>query len=375
MWTFDQPLEFVHARECFDYSMETIFLDESGYTGEHLLDASQPVFALASIHLNEAACAELKARFFGRVQATELKYSQLRRRTSNQRLVLDFIEHVTVHHREDIKVYVAEKRYALTAKVVDILVEKAEHALGGNVYERNPEKAATVMFQLLSARGGAEFFQRFLMLFADFVRDPTPATYEAFFGFVRPPHPDRFVDQLFDFLRAPELMFGTTLISRDALGSLDLAIGMAFALANWWQMDLHAPLRLVHDQSSNMAGQRAIWDPIVDPAVAPAIVGVGSRVAAFPINVHETEFARSEAWAGLQLADILAGASAAATAVFCGLGTPQAFERELADPILRVVSGAIVPVPPGYEHPAGTMSAESTDLPTHMAEILSKRSS
>jgi hypothetical protein len=138
-------------------------------------------------------------------------------------------------------------------------------------------------------------------------------------------------------------------------------------------MDLSAPLRLVHDQSSNMARQRAIWDPIVAPTVAPAVAGVGSRVAAFPINVHETAFERSEAWAGLQLTDILAGAAAAATSVFCGLGTPEAFERELADPMLALITQAMVPVPPGYEHPTGTRTPDSTDLPSLMAEILANR--
>ena len=59
--------------------MQTIFLDESGYTGEHLLDTDQPIFALASHHISERSCEELKRRFFGRVQARELKYSQLRR--------------------------------------------------------------------------------------------------------------------------------------------------------------------------------------------------------------------------------------------------------------------------------------------------------
>lgn len=350
--------------------VETIYIDESGYTGEHLLDEEQPVFALASLHLADEACADLKARFFGRVQAAELKYSQLRRRPTSQRLVLDFVRHMAVEHASDVKIYVAHKRYALAAKVVDILVEKAEHALGGNIYERNPAAAATAFYSLLAARAGDAFLQQFLELFSAFVREPSVESYEAFFSFVRPPHPDRFVDHLFDAIRAPEMMFGQRLISREALGSLDLAIAMAFALANWWQMDLQAPLRLIHDQSSNMANQSEVWDPIVAPNVAEALVGVGSRVAEFPIRVHETLFAPSEAFAGLQLADVLAGAAAAMTAVCCGIGAPGEFERTIAEPMFALTTQALVPVPPGYTHPPGDRSPDARDLPAHMAEIL-----
>jgi hypothetical protein len=165
-------------------------------------------------------------------------------------------------------------------------------------------------------------------------------------------------------------MFGHSLISREALGSLDLAIAMAFALANWWQMDLREPLQLIHDQSSNMANQRDVWDPIVDPAVPPALVGVGSRVAEFPLRVHETLFAPSEAFAGLQLADVLAGAASAMTTVYCGMGAPREFEQALAEPVLALTTQAIVPIPPGYTHPPGDREPDARDLPSHMAEIL-----
>jgi hypothetical protein len=47
--------------------MRTIFLDESGYTGENFLDPEQCAFGLATIALSEKECADLKLAFFSGV--------------------------------------------------------------------------------------------------------------------------------------------------------------------------------------------------------------------------------------------------------------------------------------------------------------------
>jgi hypothetical protein len=52
--------------------LSTIFVDECGYTGQNLLDAVQPIFALASLNLSELDCIDLKNNFFGRVKSVEL---------------------------------------------------------------------------------------------------------------------------------------------------------------------------------------------------------------------------------------------------------------------------------------------------------------
>lgn len=352
--------------------MQTIFLDESGYTGEHLLDTKQPIFVLASHRLGETLSSELKNRFFGRVQTKELKYSKLRRRPRQQRMVVEFVRELAATYQPAIKIYVAQKRYALTAKIVDILIEKVVYALGRNLYEMRPEVLATALYTIAPARAGEAFFQDLLEKFADFVRTPTDDTHNAFFALVREPQRQP-LDQVFDLIRACETMFGRTLISRDELGNLDLAMPLAFSLANWWQMDLREPLQIIHDQTSNMAQYRELWDALVDPAVAEAIVGVGSRIAAFPINVTETLLEPSQKWAGLQLADVLAGAAAAATEIMLGGESDEPFERDLVDPIFRVITQAMVPVPPGYQHPPGSVQPQSSDLPEHMASILRDR--
>lgn len=42
--------------------MTTLFLDESGYTGEDLIAPEQPVFVICTHSIDEPTCAALKAR-------------------------------------------------------------------------------------------------------------------------------------------------------------------------------------------------------------------------------------------------------------------------------------------------------------------------
>ena len=353
--------------------MQTIFLDESGYTGENLLDREQRVFALASLHVEEGRAAQLKNEFFGQLNREELKYSQMRRRPSQQRLIASFVSAMASNHRAFVKIYVVDKRYALAAKIVDILVEKVVHARGANMYEMRPELLATSLYTLVPAVCGEDFFQELLAKFAAFVRTPTQTTCDAFFEIIRRPQSNATVASLFKLIATAQALFGSRLADRDELGNLDMAMPAAFALANWWQIELQESLLFIHDRTSNLARYRELWDALVDPELAEAVVGVGSRVTVFPVAVEQTRLEASEEWAGLQLADVLAGAAAAATNVMIYGGTTEQFENELVEPMLELITQAIVRVPPGYQHPQGTLTPQASDLPAHMATILARR--
>jgi hypothetical protein len=74
-------------------TLETIFLDECGHTGEDLADPNQPAFVIATHRYAEADCHRLKLEFFAGVQTPELKHKSLQGRTKNQERVLAFVEH------------------------------------------------------------------------------------------------------------------------------------------------------------------------------------------------------------------------------------------------------------------------------------------
>src|SRR6478752_7443463 len=96
---------------------QTIYLDECGYTGDDLFDTEQPTFAIATHSFSEEEASAVKRRFFAAVQAPELKHSSLQRTAKHQRSVLDFLEFASQQSGR-VRVMVADKRFALTAKLV-----------------------------------------------------------------------------------------------------------------------------------------------------------------------------------------------------------------------------------------------------------------
>lgn len=71
--------------------MPTIFVDEAGYTGRNLLDPDQPIFSLASVNLQERECQEIKHRYFGFINANELKYSSVKKSPKQRESLLKFL--------------------------------------------------------------------------------------------------------------------------------------------------------------------------------------------------------------------------------------------------------------------------------------------
>ena len=94
-------------------------------------------------------------------------------------------------------------------------------------------------------------------------------------------------------------------------GALDLSFSTAINLMALWREKLgDEPIDLVHDQSSNMAKQKQLWDLLVSPNTPPARVGHDSRKKRFPLGVSGTIFVDGRTNSGLQIADIIAGATA-----------------------------------------------------------------
>ena len=70
--------------------MIQVAFDESGNTGQNLLDPDSKLFALASCSFTTQQASDLSAIFAG-VQASELKYSKMAGRPRNQQLILHFL--------------------------------------------------------------------------------------------------------------------------------------------------------------------------------------------------------------------------------------------------------------------------------------------
>ena len=69
---------------CYPGQSMTIYLDETGYTGQDLLNPDQPILVAASTNIANDVAASLVQECFPNLQARELKHSQLCMRNRGQ---------------------------------------------------------------------------------------------------------------------------------------------------------------------------------------------------------------------------------------------------------------------------------------------------
>jgi hypothetical protein len=338
--------------------LTTIFVDESGYTGQDLLSGQQPALVLASLSIPEETCTELKGRYFAGIKTAELKHGTMAKWGKQQQMVFDFLRALAGYTPIPLKLAVAHKKYVLMTKVVDLVVEPALSRAGISIYEGGANVAlSNVLFYALPAVMGEEFFNDFLHRFQTMIRARTPEAYDRFFEplFVKE-YPAQ-VDSILELVRAGHEAVGLELL--DGLDhSLDIAVALMFALMNKWRADVSDEIILVHDRSSAMARSRWIWDGLTSPEFpeAEVVFNEASRLK-FPVALSQTLPEDSKDWAGLQLADVAAGAAAwHARWVINGENPEDAYGRQLDEviPTLMRPAHAIWP---------GGMGAAETDTP------------
>lgn len=287
-----------------------IFLDEAGYTGPYMNDPNQPVFILAAHSVPEDRCKALLSECFGKVQAPEIKHTNVRK-GSGQKGVIKLWQTLQAEGHK-IVTYGAHKHFVLLVRLFDWLVEPEMHRTGFNAYDRQFNiKYCNTAYVCLNTFEGRQFLIDLLAAFETMMRERTPANYKALWkGFDKAYAAAKPSSrQLLDIIAVGK---GTSLaelleIPPDAL---DLAFPTTVAVVGHWRRASEGPFQVVHDQSSDMAKRKDLWDWLTSPNQQQTTLGFGDyRYLPLPMNVTSTIAGNSKDHAGLQVADVLAGAT------------------------------------------------------------------
>jgi hypothetical protein len=306
-------------------------MDESGYTGQDLFNTEQSVFALATLNCTEERCQELKKTFFEEVKADELKYSSMKKLVKQQRMILKFMNELS-RTPELIKVNLIHKKYMLTGKLVDFVVEPGLKTQGINLYEKGENIIVTnQLYFRLPAIAGQNFFDELLQHFQDMMRQLNRETYDKFFE----PISNKFQEQhtneggqdqdelkhLLAYIMMSGIYAGYDGIIQELKklknlamippnAPLDMGFTASLFLMDKWQRDEQDIITLIYDESSAMANSLHLWNILIDQNNPAQTTSYGANSLVFPIAIGETRLEQSKHWSGLQLVDILAGASA-----------------------------------------------------------------
>lgn len=294
-------------------SLRTVAFDESGHSGENLLDRQQPVYALAGVCLDEEVASDFVAGLLKERQATELKFSGLRKHSSGQRLVLEALgsEQLAPVNR---RVSVSEKGWFLAGKVIDLLVEPMVVSKLAFYESGIHELSADWLYFQAREEVGSRRWQEFLEVFVSAARaqdEDEPAAIAALAerlqeiqGFE-----GTTTAQILASVPASVDYLAKQLSGPGAKDQLEPAVTALVGHLEAWSERLGEPFRVVHDDSKIIEEWVGELMRYSDPSIEP--VSIESSVATFrlPLLATTIEFATSETTPAIQLADLVAGAA------------------------------------------------------------------
>ena len=321
-----------------------VVFDETGNTGQNLLDPDQSVFALASLCMDDDTVARLLA-LATPPGAKEAKFSRLRQSTPGQRRILEVLRDPAISDTTT-KLSVYHKRFMVTTKIADLLVEPLVHARGGDFYAEGQNIAfANMLHAVTPVFCGRDHHNRMLTCFVAMVRDPRHETIDAFYmqidAMMRDSVDREFISTL-DLLRQSRIVIDQ-LVNIGDVTALDPAIPSFVDLASQWTYQLGVPFDVVHDASKplqHLEDRLRRLISLSNQSVVYENRGVGSQL---PLLATGIEFVDSFSVPAIQLADLVAGATGVMFRAYARGGRDRFAEQISAS---RLGELAIAPVWP-----------------------------
>ncbi len=114
-------------------TIQTIYFDETGFTGNNLLDEQQPVFVYSSVAIDEVEASRIhtEARSLFGIRGSEIKGKSLLRRPSGREAISWVLDNCAEH----VRIVYADKRFALAGKFYEYVFEPVLAANSAGFYQ------------------------------------------------------------------------------------------------------------------------------------------------------------------------------------------------------------------------------------------------
>ncbi|MCA1706609.1 MAG: DUF3800 domain-containing protein [Actinobacteria bacterium] len=265
---------------------------------------AQPLYAVASV-VDHAGLSEL----IPSETETEWKWSVLASSNQGQDAVMSIAEKVSP---STVKIAIADKRFMAVAKMVDELIEPLALETGFDFYGTNSHIGLTQMvYVALRGLAGVERFNEVVRLFVRMMRRRTGGDIDAFFSEIDEVGnlSDRLNEQLSLFLAAEHVVAPKILSARPGSYELDPSVPLVASLSQAWTLELGVPHRFVHDDAGVLEKWKPHLERMANPEIEPRRIKFGDKEVVLPVLTFELTFEDSETRPGIQIADVLAGAT------------------------------------------------------------------
>lgn len=289
---------------------QRIYFDESGFTGNNLLDEKQSYFAYASVATNPEEAKEVVTRIMKQygVQGSELKGKNLVKFSRGRKAIDDIL----THYEGRVKISISNKKYALAGKFFEYIFEPSLAEISSLFYGINFHLFITniLYLEFISRGAGAEdIFNEFESLMREMDEVKLVSLFSSSVHLENSP----ILIQIREFALLQRAAIGEEFVSLKGgvTGKwiLDLTSGALNILLAHWGL-LFDEMTAICDESKPLMDKADFFDGMIGRK--GEAIFVDTPTGKQPITYNLTgpiEFASSKVEHGIQIADTLAAAA------------------------------------------------------------------
>lgn len=285
-----------------------IYIDESGNTGQDLLNQDQKVFILSSNNFNESEINELKGIFN---DCDELHFVKLKNSEKGRKAIIQFLNHKLITEKNIISV-VAHKEIIAVGQIVDQLIEPVLFDNGIDIYKYGENIAATnFIFHFGNFLWDKDLYNEMLNTFITMIRSKESSDIDSFY---------KVVQKLYDSeLTKEKALLYPILLSKEQIEdilenvkkfTIDVTLSSFYVLCDLWFKKTQQKLDIIQDDSKQIESQKEFIEFSKSINIEPTEVGYGSRKLVFPTQINSLELVGSEEFSGVQISDLIASSLA-----------------------------------------------------------------
>ncbi len=283
--------------------MDTIFVDESGYTGYDLMNSQQQFQGASAIRISELEAKDLIKKYFPNSKSAELKYRKLAKKEKNWNALSDLQNDILSNYLSF--TYVCNKKYLLILMLLDIAVEPFYFEGGVDFYENgNNYSLASLLYYVAPSFWGKEKFDNALNLFQYAVKTKSDIAVQSLIQSIK----------LLKWKELPEC-WGPLVIENSAclksiqseFTNTDAAYIVLFSVVSRIENITENIYEVIHDRSRNLVRYNQIFKKLIQHDIDIEFSQTKLTRIKFPLKLSKVSQIDSKSSAGVQLSDILVG--------------------------------------------------------------------
>lgn len=312
--------------------MECFRIDESGYTGFDLLNPEQHFQGATAVAISDEDAARLIKEHFPKLQASELKYRSLSRRSGNHPRLLGLQHDILTNYKS--VTYVCNKRFLLLLIFLDYAVEPFYYERGLNFYEDGQNYSlASLLYTVGPTLLGREAFDALQAAFQRAIKEKTPAALGDLVTAARKTRWQELPEALGPLAQYAALECLEAIATPGV--STDAAFVVLQSLVSRMEEMAAGPYRVEHDQSKNLLTYHDLLQRYIKHDQDVEFRQSEIARIKFPLKLTSVTQVDSKTSPAVQLADVMIGAAIEAANTLTGQRTggldPEAVMSLYAD--------------------------------------------